>query len=429
MSCSPSRYEAASLRQRGRCRFRREVTASKRLAQDTRSALVVTEGNRQAAIAVSTVVHAFTRSISCLVLGFALAACAEQASEEISGQAASPIPTAASSASRTSQPSVLEVTCDRRSISLNERRVLADPAGVHVIIGNGAEVGMYFQFAPAELGPWGGMRVPPGTTDLAIQLPPGTATVRCSDGDSAVTDQVPVEVVDADGLFIPYSLSCAGESMSLTPPATLRSSRDSGFPDPVSTVRAEAVGIGPSDVLELGAYPQAASPVVRLVRGNDVVAVFELTKKGVGWNVSYEACAGAGISLSPAPDPYPRGAFEWCPSPPFPESGRDWSEQASAVALQFAEAYAAGDDATVARLLDSSVPTGAELPIELAKSAEPRVISTNAWGGPLVEYACGSDAAAYTVAITMDDGTDSASLDFTVYLVLRDDGWKVWALY
>jgi hypothetical protein len=31
--------------------------------------------------------------------------------------------------------------------------------------------------------------------------------------------------------------------------------------------------------------------------------------------------------------------------------------------------------------------------------------------------------------VTIDDGTDSASADFTVFLVLRDDGWKVWGVY
>lgn len=36
---------------------------------------------------------------------------------------------------------------------------------------------------------------------------------------------------------------------------------------------------------------------------------------------------------------------------------------------------------------------------------------------------------AYTVTITFDDGTESASADLTVYLVLREDGWKVWVVY
>jgi hypothetical protein len=33
------------------------------------------------------------------------------------------------------------------------------------------------------------------------------------------------------------------------------------------------------------------------------------------------------------------------------------------------------------------------------------------------------------VAISIDDGTDSASADFTIYLVLREAGWKVWGAY
>ena len=30
---------------------------------------------------------------------------------------------------------------------------------------------------------------------------------------------------------------------------------------------------------------------------------------------------------------------------------------------------------------------------------------------------------------TADDGTSSASLDFTLYLIQRPDGWKVWGSY
>jgi hypothetical protein len=245
----------------------------------------------------------------------------------------------------------------------------------------------------------------------------------------AVTDQLPVEVVDTEGLFVPYSLACGAESFSVTPSVALWSPRDHDLPDPLSTVRELAVGLAPSDVLDLGGYPQAADPIVRLVRGGEVVAVFHLSMTGTAWAVSYEACSGMGISLPPEPDPYPRGAFEWCPDPPFPEPGRDWSDQASAAALRFVEAYAAGDDVALAGLLDSSVPGVVPFPIELAPGTKPTVISTNGWGGPLVEFACGNDVAAYTAAIMIDDGSESASLDVTVFLVLRDDGWRVWGIY
>jgi hypothetical protein len=321
------------------------------------------------------------------------------------------------------------VTCDGESIALSGEHLFADPAGAHVKVENEADQSLYLNFAPGRLGPWGGIVVPQGITDLSIQLPPGTAAVMCSDGHGGVTDQVPVEVVDQDGVFIPYFLQCGGESTSLTPSAAASSARDPNLPDPVSTIRAAAVGLTSSDVLELGGYPEAPNPVVRVVHGGDVVAAFDLSMTGNGWVASFDSCPGAGISLPPEPTPYPRGVFEWCPAQPFPEPGRDWAEQASAAALRFIQAYAAGDEAAVTELLDSSVPTDARFPIELVQGAEPTVIDTNAAGGSLVVFGCGNDVAAYTVAITVDDGTDSASLDFTVYLLLREDGWRVWSVY
>lgn len=93
------------------------------------------------------------------------------------------------------------------------------------------------------------------------------------------------------------------------------------------------------------------------------------------------------------------------------------------------EAYVTGDEAAVAELLDPSVPREAQFPIEFAEGAEPTVISTNASGGSLVEFGCGNDIGAHTVAVTVDDGTDSASLDFTIYLVLREAGWTLWGVY
>jgi hypothetical protein len=75
------------------------------------------------------------------------------------------------------------------------------------------------------------------------------------------------------------------------------------------------------------------------------------------------------------------------------------------------------------------VPPGAVFPVALAEGVDPVVFGTNARGGELVEYSCGSDVDAYTVAITIDDGTESASADFTVFLVPSEDGWKVWGVY
>jgi hypothetical protein len=75
-------------------------------------------------------------------------------------------------------------------------------------------------------------------------------------------------------------------------------------------------------------------------------------------------------------DPYPRGWFEWCPDWPFLELGPDWSEQASEIAVRFTRAYASGDQATLAEVLDASVPIGAEFPVVLTEGAGRR------WAGP-----------------------------------------------
>lgn len=47
----------------------------------------------------------------------------------------------------------------------------------------------------------------------------------------------------------------------------------------------------------------------------------------------------------------------------------------------------------------------------------------------MIARVCGEGVADRSVGVTVDDGTDSASLDFTLFLVHRDTGWKVWAEY
>jgi hypothetical protein len=156
--------------------------------------------------------------------------------------------------------------------------------------------------------------------------------------------------------------------------------------------------------------------------------------------VVVEACSSSGIGAAgaspvtagesgPIDDPSPRGWFEWCPEGPFREPDPDWSEQASEIAVRFARAYAGGDQATLAEVLDASVPIGAEFTVALAEGAEPTVVGTSARGGQIVNYSCGKDVDGHTVTVTIDDGSESASADFTVFLVPREDGWKVWGVY
>lgn len=194
-------------------------------------------------------------------------------------------------------PEVLRVKCDGRRIAIDGRRVSATAEGIHVRIMNASRQTIFFQYTPGLNGPWGGTEVHKGTSDLGLALPPGMATVRCSDGAIAVTEEMPVEVIDPRGVFLPYWLVCSLEPEPQGASVMAWSSRDPALPDPLAAVRAAAKGLRPSDVLDLGGYPAAAQPIVRLIRGQEVIANFDLVPEGTNWAVYYSACAGSGISV------------------------------------------------------------------------------------------------------------------------------------
>jgi hypothetical protein len=321
----------------------------------------------------------------------------------------------------------LRVACDRTMIEFDDR-VVAQSTGVHVIVDNTSADPLFFQFAPERLGPWGGTEVQPGITEIALQAPPGILTIRCWTEGSA-TDEVAVEVLDPQGLFVPFTLTCPGEPELANTISVTAWQGSEPAPEPIEFVRSRVEGLLPSDTVERAGYPEAPNPAVRVVRDGAVVAGFELFVEGDRWGMGGTWCAEMDIAVPPGPNPYPRGAFEWCPAEPFPEAGFQWQERASEAAVQFVRADMNGDEATINALLDESVPPGAEFPIVLAEDVV-EVVGASAAGGELVRFACGPDVDAYTVAITIDDGTDSASMDFTVFLVFRGvNGWKVWAVY
>jgi hypothetical protein len=132
----------------------------------------------------------------------------------------------------------------------------------------------------------------------------------------------------------------------------------------------------------------------------------------------------------PSPDPFPRGAFQWCPdtSGSLPlDSGP--SLEAADIALRFARAYAAGNRTAAGALADD----GALDQASWAVAGNPATMSVSshrpAPSDALVTHGCGPEVAARSYAVTLEDGTASASLDFTLYLIQRPDGWKVWGSY
>jgi hypothetical protein len=135
-------------------------------------------------------------------------------------------------------------------------------------------------------------------------------------------------------------------------------------------------------------------------------------------------------SLRFAPTRVPAsGFFSECPSlsdaAPISSSSRSGAE---AAAEEFVRASNAGDADGLARLLDPAA--GANNVTSLGSSAvEPVIGSAAAVGDPLVEGSCGQEVATRSWRVTIDDGTSSASLDTSLYLIERSDGWKVWGAY
>lgn len=210
---------------------------------------IVDLGNSTARATVNSHVGAKSRWMTILMVPLALISCAAPTSTKTPRTAES---------SQTEKPHILSLSCDARFIELDDVLVAASPEGVHVRVRNEAQSPVYFQFAPEADGPWGGAEVPPGTADLGVQLPPGTATVRCSDGDGTATDEVPIEIVEAEARFVPYYLECSGEAMTLTASVAPWASRHEALSDPVSAARHAATGIRPSH--SRSTYGRKAAP-------------------------------------------------------------------------------------------------------------------------------------------------------------------------
>jgi hypothetical protein len=127
--------------------------------------------------------------------------------------------------------------------------------------------------------------------------------------------------------------------------------------------------------------------------------------------------------------PYPRGAFEACPA----MKGVIETDGAGAdtVALRFSQLWASGRHGQAHRFIDRSARN---LQNWAAAGDPTKMRILDAPGKParhdgLVRYGCGPAVADKSWEVVIDDGTPSASLDFTIYLVRRAGGWKVWGSY
>jgi hypothetical protein len=134
------------------------------------------------------------------------------------------------------------------------------------------------------------------------------------------------------------------------------------------------------------------------------------------------------LRLGPALTPS-GGFFEACPA--LADAGSISSESradAERAAAAFVRASNEGDAVGLEHLLDPVAVANGIASLE-STAAQPVLGSEWAVTDPLLETGCGSDVAARSWRVTIDDGTPSASLDTWLYLIARSDGWKVWGAY
>jgi hypothetical protein len=121
-------------------------------------------------------------------------------------------------------------------------------------------------------------------------------------------------------------------------------------------------------------------------------------------------------------------AFETCPADGSLRPGPDASTEATEAAVAFVEAVREGEGVRAQLLTDPAgwplVPLGTQL------AGDPVTVLGDgpAANSPEVQ-GCGEAIAGRSWQVTVDDGTDSASLDVQLLLIRRSDGWKVWDLY
>jgi hypothetical protein len=138
----------------------------------------------------------------------------------------------------------------------------------------------------------------------------------------------------------------------------------------------------------------------------------------VSWHLGGSE-AEPGASSSPAAT----DAFAACPDASYAITVTPADREDS---IRVAEQYLWGPDARA--VLD---PVATDNGLNAGSGTGDETVSDAHAGSKdaLVPAACGTEVAAATYAVTFDDGTTSASLDFTIYVIKRPDGWKVWGMY
>lgn len=196
-------------------------------------------------------------------------------------------------------PKSLEIVChEDGTTSLSSDRVAAQPDGIHFTVENRSGESASINGFAVDVGK--------GTSANVAHTPPGTVKVACwpfSKHRGEEPEPHPVEVLDPENLWVDPELDCPPGPTNLAESA-IRDFVDtskSEFDDPVAAARDYFDNFQEEDVVEIAGYPEGEPPVVRVARGEYVVASVGFLRADDGGVIieTHQLCAGAGIKTDP----------------------------------------------------------------------------------------------------------------------------------
>lgn len=213
------------------------------------------------------------------------------------------VPVSFTSGTTPGHSDVAEFTCDGTgTISPASLAVDAQADGVHIAVTNTADEAISFTVGSLESPSYvvGGDGADPGVRKETVwQLPPGDADVSCRLVSAAGIDTSPMaalRVEDPTDSYVPIGMTCptSGQVSGYAENAA-------GFEgDPVEVARQHLSGLEFDDTVERAGYAKSEQPMVRVVRGGDVVATATFIDDGQGgWLLdTLDACVNVLIGWS-----------------------------------------------------------------------------------------------------------------------------------
>jgi hypothetical protein len=195
-------------------------------------------------------------------------------------------------------PDAAEVVCEPSGPRVLTPVVRPQQDGVHVQVRSTFDQAVSVSLH-AVSGGGQGDGGPPGAFELVFSVGPGDLIVTCSPGDADHGDpewQAPMDVVDPQGLFVPYRLDCASGFVEQVSDFVSGAGGTPG--DPVEiTRRSLRQWLESSDVVERAGYPSerdsTQEAIVRVVReGRVIFALHYRSDEQGGWlEDTRESCA------------------------------------------------------------------------------------------------------------------------------------------